>query len=110
MRGYNQAIELARPLAQQLGLRYADGVIERVRATPALAAGRGRDERRRELAGAFVARSATLRGQRVLLVEDVATTGSTLSAGAEALLHAGASAVVAAVFARDGNRPPTSAP
>lgn len=103
VRGYNQADELARPLARALGLPYAGDVICRVRSTAPLAAGRTREQRRRELADAFAPgpRAVAVAGRRALLVDDVATTGATLSAAAEALRIAGASAIVAVVFARD---------
>lgn len=111
LRGYNQAAELARPLARSLGLPYAEDALRRVRGTPPLAAGRGREERRRALEGAFApgAAASAVHRKRVLLVDDVATTGVTLSWAAEALRVAGATAVVAAVFARDGSPLPSPA-
>lgn len=63
----------------------------------------GRAERLRNLAGAFAVppqRTATLAGRRVLLVDDVTTTGATLLAAARALRAAGAAAVDALVLAR----------
>lgn len=63
----------------------------------------GRAERLRNLAGAFAVpprRANALAGQRVLLIDDVTTTGATLLAAARALRDAGAAAVDALVFAR----------
>lgn len=81
-RGFNQADELARPLARALGAKRRPGVLERVRATPAqmdLPAQR----RRGNVRGAFAARGA-LRG-RVVLVDDVVTTASTMREAARRL-------------------------
>jgi ComF family protein len=95
-RGYNQAEEIARPLARLLDrpLRRAVG---RVRATPPQTRC---DRRHREanVAGAFRARGRSrLAGRRVLIVDDVATTGSTLEATAVCLRAAGVLSIVALV-------------
>lgn len=103
-RGYNQADRLARSVAAVLDLEYEARALRRVRATPALASGGlGRDARRRAMAGAFAAADGAGRfaGRSIALIDDVATTGATLSAAARVLLDAGADSVVAAVFARD---------
>ncbi len=107
-RGYNQAAELARPLARAIGLPYAAEAIRRVRGTRPLAARLDRVERRRELASAFApgAEAELVRGRTALLVDDVATSGATLSSAAEALRAAGAVGVVAVAFARDDSSAP----
>lgn len=97
-RGYNQALEIARPVASILGLRLVPRACRRVRATPsqtALAA----EERRRNLRGAFVAGSEVA-GARIAVVDDVMTTGSTAAAMVEALRSAGAARVEVWVAAR----------
>ncbi|AOV95655.1 DNA utilization protein GntX [Edwardsiella hoshinae] len=76
-RGYNQSAELARPLAHWLQTDYHPYWLRRVRSTPAQQ-GLSAAERRGNLRGAFVCHPA-LAGRRVLLVDDVITTGSTLS-------------------------------
>src|SRR5690606_7761088 len=82
-RGYNQAGLLANTLGRRLRLRVRHGWLERPRATAAQAQ-LGAAQRTANISGAFQARGA-LRGQRVILVDDVATTGSTLRACAAAL-------------------------
>jgi ComF family protein len=102
-RGYNQALALARAAIRQVGHPrppvWVD-TLNRVRDTPIL--GSASPERRRALvAGAFsVARPWRIHGRRVLVVDDVMTTGATLSACALTLREAGAAEVRVAVLAR----------
>lgn len=86
-RGYNQALEIARPLARTLGLPLAAGLCRRVRAT-AGQTGLSAAARRRNLRGAFTATGCA--GATVAVVDDVVTTGSTAAAMAAALRGAGA--------------------
>lgn len=98
-RGYNQAALLARVVARTLGLRHEPRALVRTRAT-AQQASLGRAERERNVHDAFAVRTpGRLRGQRVLLVDDVRTTGATLEACEAALLGAGAEQVAAVVLA-----------
>lgn len=98
-RGYNQAERIARPLAGLLGLPLLSGLSRR-RATPPQSL-LGREERLANLRRAFrVPRPGRVRGLRLLLVDDVATTGATLSAAATALKAAGATAVTALTVGR----------
>jgi ComF family protein len=98
-RGYNQSALIARALAQHLGADHALEPMMRVRDTPAQV-GLNREERRRNVRDAFSADPALCRGRSVMLVDDVCTTGATLSAAAEAALSAGAQRVYAVVLAR----------
>lgn len=99
-RGYNQAGELARHLAVVARLPYQPRAARRVRATAPLATSQGRDERRRIVAGAFAGEPARVHGRRILLVDDVVTTGATLDSCAKALLDAGAAEVRCVTWAR----------
>lgn len=101
-RRYNQAAEVARPLARLSGAAYAPDVVRRIKATPTQG-GRSGSGRRRNVAGAFgvpASKAAQVRGRRVLLVDDVLTTGATADGCARALLAAGAVGVDVAVVAR----------
>jgi ComF family protein len=90
-RGYNQALEIARPVAERLRVRLAPSVCDRVKPT-AEQTGLSAAERRRNLRGAFRAR-LPFSGARVAILDDVITTGSTAAALARALRAAGAAHV-----------------
>ena len=98
-RGYNQSALLARPLAAALGVPFAARLIERTRPTPRQAE-LDRAARRENVLGAFRVRTPDqARGRRVLVVDDVKTTGATLGACATALDEAGAAKVLTIVLA-----------
>ncbi len=100
-RRYNQAAVLAKALAKQGSPALLDALM-RTRATAPLGE-LGREERAREVAGAFAVRptrAAALRGRRVVLVDDVLTSGATAGACARALLEAGAASVDVLALAR----------
>ena len=99
-RGFNQATELARPLAAALGVPVLEGVARRVLRTPPQA-GLPAAGRRRNLAGAFVA-DQRAGGLRLAIVDDVFTTGATAAGLAEALLDAGAAGIEVWAVARGG--------
>jgi ComF family protein len=101
-RRYNQAAEIARPMARRTGLRYRPDALVRGRDT-GTQGGKSSRGRRVNVKGAFRVpdrRRAQIEGKRVLLIDDVLTTGATAEACAKALLAAGALAVDVAVVAR----------
>ena len=96
-RGLDQCLEMARPLAKALGIPLRPDMLRRVSAAaPQASLDR---EARKKLRQPFVA-SPEVAGMRVLLLDDICTTGATLSRATEALLEAGALSVDVAVVAR----------
>lgn len=101
-RRYNQAAELARPLARLTGVRYLPDALVRRHATESQG-GKSGSGRRRNVAGAFEVpprRAPQVAGRRILLIDDVMTTGATAEGCARALKAAGALRVDVAVVAR----------
>jgi ComF family protein len=100
-RGYNQATALARALASGLQIPCRERWLRRVRATP-FQTDVAPSARRANVRGAFrAAGDPNFKGQTVLLVDDVLTTGGTASEAARTLRTAGAARVVVAVLAHD---------
>lgn len=98
-RGYDQALELAKPLARALALPLRGDLLRRGRAT-APQSELHASQRHRNLRGAFVADDIAGVPAHVALVDDVMTTGATLHAAADALHRAGVVRVDAWVCAR----------
>lgn len=98
-RGYNQALELARQLAPA---KTAPGLLLRIRDTPPQSSLQ-RAERLRNVQGAFAVeplRQTEVRGKRVVLIDDVMTSGASLFAAAQALRDAAAAHITGLVLAR----------
>ncbi len=100
-RGYNQSECLARSFCQATGLALDTSSLVRVRDTKSQTR-LGRAARLTNMTGAFAVKNpAAVKGKTVLLIDDVATTGSTLEGCAQALRLAGAKRVLAYTFARE---------
>ena len=97
-RGFNQAAEIARLVAANLDMRCDFDTLIRLNDTPPQA-GLHRDERWHNLVGAFAC-PQPLNARHILLIDDVLTTGASLSACADALRQAGAVHIDVAVIAR----------
>lgn len=97
-RGFNQALELARPVSKALKVPIDTSNCSRIRNTPAQANLAWR-ERDKNIRGAFHC-SADLSGKRILLVDDVMTSGASLNECARTLKLHGAGSVSVAVVAR----------
>lgn len=98
-RGYSQCAYLAKALAERLGKPYDGGVLRR-KGHPKRQGGLSEEERRENVVGTFaVRRPAAVRGKTVLVVDDIMTTGSTLSACAGELKASGAVRVWCATLA-----------
>jgi ComF family protein len=101
MRGYNQSALLARGLSRRLGISVQEKALFRRRNTASQARTLSAEERRANVRDAFAGKPDLLNGRRVLLIDDVATTGATLDACARAALDSGAASVRALTFARE---------
>jgi ComF family protein len=97
-RGYNQVGMIAKPLALALDIEFAPKALMRRKETRTQV-GLTRQERRENVHEAFQA-GAGVRGKNILVLDDVSTTGSTLSSSAEALFSSGAKDVFALTVAR----------
>src|SRR5580704_3282646 len=109
-RRYNQSGALARVIERQSGVKLASEALGRVRPTEQQI-GLSRSQRASNVQGAFKVatdRSSDIAGRRVILIDDVLTSGSTVDACARALLRAKAASVDVLVFARvvDSHKPP----
>ena len=98
-RGYNQAALLARPLALATSLRYEPGALIRSKET-LTQVGLSASRRKKNVKDAFEAKRAIVAGTSVLIVDDVATSGATLEACAEAMFISGALSVYCLTLAR----------
>jgi ComF family protein len=101
-RRYNQSAELARILARLSGKPFLPGVMRRIRATRQQV-GLGLRARQDNVRGAFFAvpeQAHRFNGLKVLLVDDVLTTGATVEAATRTLLRSGARQVNVLTFAR----------
>ena len=104
-RGYNQASLISKPLARKLGLPHRAVLLMRTRPRPDKQV-LSLEERWESVRGAFATRAGRqVDNKRVLLVDDVMTTGATLDACARALLESGAKSVLGLTIARAARNP-----
>lgn len=101
MRGYNQSVLLAREMGRLIGLPVNETCLMRVHDADSQTRAKNAAERRRNVASAFTCVNNGLRGWRVILLDDVATSGATLNACAAALKEAGATSVWGLTVARE---------
>jgi ComF family protein len=99
IRGYNQAEMLARPFAAMIKKPYSSHAINRIIDTRSQI-DLNADERRKNVSGAFYANTMYIDQKSVIIIDDVSTTGSTISECALALKQAGAKEVYALTLAR----------
>lgn len=100
-RGYNQSELLAKGLAKRVGLPVVTSALVRRRNMIPQVRTANIGERWANAAGAFECRSLTLQGKRVVLLDDVCTTGATLDAAARSIVSAGANSVWGLTVARE---------
>ena len=101
-RRFNQAAALSAEIAEIAGVPVLHGALNRVRATPQQV-GLSKEQRADNVQGAFrvpAEQKAVLKGKRLILVDDVLTSGATVDTCARALLRAGAAHIDVLVFAR----------
>lgn len=98
-RGYNQAALLARPIALCFGVNYQPRALKKSRETRSQV-GLTVDERHANVQGAFFAEQLIVKGKNILVVDDVTTSGATLSSCAQTLRLVGAKEVYCLTLAR----------
>jgi ComF family protein len=100
-RGYNQSSLLARELGKRIGLPVIEDCLIRVRQAQPQVKAVDVEERRRNVADAFVCRDERLKGKHIILIDDVCTSGATLESCAVALKDKGATSVWGLTLARE---------
>lgn len=104
-RGFNQAALLGEALSHRLQLPFVENVLGRIAHTERHRAGMDAKARRQSVERAFIVSNPRLIvGESILLIDDVCTTGATVSACADALFAANAREVLVLTLARPGNR------
>jgi ComF family protein len=98
-RGYNQTALVARPLAHEVGMDYIPQALRKTRETRSQV-GLTASQRQENVHNAYQADPEIVKRRSILLMDDVATTGSTISACTESLLSAGAQDVYVLTIAR----------
>ena len=100
-RGYNHSGLLAQELGRLIDLPVAEDALIRLKDTPAQVKATNAEIRRKNVLGVFACLDGNMHGKKVLLIDDVCTTGATLDSCATALHSAGASSVWGLTLARE---------
>jgi ComF family protein len=100
-RGYNQSNLLARELAKRIELPVFEDCLIRVKQARPQARATDVEERRRNVADAFMCREEKVDGKQIILIDDVCTSGATLESCAAALKDKGATSVWGLTLARE---------
>jgi ComF family protein len=100
-RGYNQSSLLAVDLGKRIGLPVIDDCLIRVKQAKPQVRAVDVEERRRNVADAFVCRDERVSGKQIILIDDVCTSGATLESCARALKNKGATSVRGLTLARE---------
>jgi ComF family protein len=100
-RGYNQSALLATELSRLIHIPVDETCLIRTRFNPPQAKTESVEQRRDNVHAVFTCRDASVKDKPILLIDDVATSGATLDACAQALKAAGAVAVYGLTFARE---------
>jgi len=98
-RGYNQSERLVKPLSEFLNIPFSNDALIRINETSSQV-GLNKEERRENVRQAFVAKTNPVKGKKVLVVDDVFTSGATMEAAATELRGAGASKVYCLTVAK----------
>ena len=98
-RKFNQAAAFGREISRATGVRHDPGALRRVKATKSQV-GLSRIQRAENVQGPLVSEGVDLKGRKIVLVDDVLTSGATLNAASRVPVRAGAGKVDALVFAR----------
>lgn len=98
-RGYNQAALIARPIALAQGIKYSNKSLRKIRETSSQV-GLNFSDRLKNVTGVFSADKNGILNKKVLIVDDVFTSGATIQACSQALLAAGATCVFGLTLAR----------
>ncbi len=100
-RGYNQSSLLARELGRRIDLPVIEDCLIRVKQAQPQVRAVDVEERRRNVADAFVCRDEKVSGKQIILIDDVCTSGATLESCAAALKNKGAASVWGVTLARE---------
>ena len=100
-RGYNQSGLLAGELSKRIGMPVIEDCLVRVKEAQPQVRAADVEERRRNVVDAFVCRDERVKGKRIILIDDVCTSGATLDSCAAALKNNGAASVWGLTLARE---------